>query len=379
MKKVFYCLLSLLIVITGCKTDQGVSSLFDVYPVDEIYFLADGNTLTGQYANIKVITDPYKWYLWDVSTDKNWCWVSKTSPLNYFKVYAWPNREPIERTATICVTYEEKYPKYIKIRQAGASQLTITPSSPQNISAEGGVIDLTVKSDGEWTVRSDKSWAVIDTEQGVKNGIIRISVNPNQNNMTDQAHISFRSQGVTRELIVNRAANPTGSYININPKNNQKMPRDGGNITISINAKGSWSVSSNKKWAVVETKKGTGNGSTLILVDKNTLNDKEVAAISFNSGTATQKLIIERQCIVYRYIKSASTGKTVYTIDGNLIKEGYSTVYTIDGNLIKEGSSTAYTIDGNLIKEGSSWRVAYTIDGNMIKQGSSSKVVYTLE
>lgn len=382
MKSAVYCLLSLLIVITGCNKKLPEPTSLSVSPTGEIFFDSSGT----MDAKIQVTTN-LEFLAWEVSVDVDWCWVKASRVSGYFQIYVWGNYDFLERTTFVRVTSKETAPVYIRVRQAGSS-FAILPSTTQQISAAGGTIDVAIKSDASWTVQSGTNWAVVDTQSGKGDDTIRVTVAPNPNRKSDLATISFRSKGSSRNLEIRRTSNPDGAYIDINPSKDQKLPVGGGVLNISINAKGPWSVSSSSFWATVETSSGVGNGATRILVDKNTNNSNAVATIYFSAGTANAELQVEREYTDTdqsgtRHIRQGYSGDVVYTIKGKHILKGYSgsVVYTIDGKHILNGysGSVAYTIDGKHILKGYSGSVVYTIDGKHILQGYSGNVVFTID
>lgn len=386
MKRAVYGLLSLLLLTTGCEKYTEEIPYLSAFPTDDIYFPAEGAILSQSGVKIEVNTN-LDFTDWDVTVDHDWCWVSKSKALGYFWIQAWSNDEPVEREATVAITSQKTPPVYIKVRIAASAVLGITPSNPQKVSARGGRVDVAVKSDASWTVRSDKAWAVVSTESGTGDGCVRISVSSNPNRDPAVANITFSSGGVYRTLVINQEGDPNGPYITISPGGTRKFPVSGGTVVVSVTSNVSWSVSSDKTWARVETTTGKGNGSTRIFVDANKNNENSMATISFQASTASRKLKIEREYTQpekpVRYVRQGYNGSVVYSIDGKYIRQGYSgsVVYSIDGKYIRQGyaGSVVYSIDGKYIREGYYGNVAYSIDGKYIRQGYYGSVVYTLD
>lgn len=360
MKSVFYYLLSLVITVTGCEkiytrptnpAPPRDTFFLSVSPTDDIFFSDDGYAQSAQSVKINVTTNQW---IWEVSSDQEWCRTYQNLIFNdsTFTVFVDSNTGPVARTATVTVTAEKVPPVHILVHQAASSLLDIDPSTDQTISENGGTIDIFVKSDTSWSATSNRTWAVVEPENGEKEGSVRVSIAPNPNRENDSATITFCAGAASKYLTIRRAENPNGSYITIDPTGIRKFPINGGALTVTIGSNESWSVSSDRSWVTAETDSGTGNGSTRLLVAPNTNNENQLATISFRAGTAYKELQIERDYIKYIRIK--------------YIREGYST-------------RVAYTIDGKYIRKGHSSKVAYTIDGKYIREGHSSKVAYTLD
>ena len=134
MKKVFYYLLSLVIIVTGCEkiytrpTNPAPARdtfFLSVSPTDDIFFSDDGYAQSAQSVKINVTTNQR---IWEVSSDQEWCRTYQNLIFNdsTFTVFVDSNTGPVARTATVTVT-AEKVPRCIfwSIRRPPLSSISI--------------------------------------------------------------------------------------------------------------------------------------------------------------------------------------------------------------------------------------------------------------
>jgi hypothetical protein len=85
-----------------------------------------------------------------------------------------------------------------------AYSLKITPSTTDVISFTGGSIDVTVESNGDWSVKSDQTWITFDPLRGSGNGSFKITAvaNPNEEERSATITVSIEDSDVKEELTV---------------------------------------------------------------------------------------------------------------------------------------------------------------------------------
>lgn len=383
MKKILYYLFFLLIGVGGCEVE---SEFLFVTSTDDIFFTGEGaivDSHSSKTVKIWVSTTVDSRDL-KIYSDQEWCSLSALKAHTYFTITASPNVEDVARIATVTIAAKGTPSVYIKVHQSARCLFEITPSTPQDISDKGGTVSVSIKSNVSWTASSKEAWAVVDTKSGIGDGSTQIFIDPNPNMEADEATIFFNAENKHTQLIINRAANPNGPYIAITPSANQRMPVSGGEFVVSISSNTSWTASSSKAWATVETKTGVGNGSTLISLAANTGYGPKTATIFFRAGTAYKEIKIEQESASNnKHIREGYSGPVVYTVDDEYVREGYSgsVVYVIDDVYIREYYSgpIVYAIDGEHIRDGYSGYVVYTIDGKYIREGYSGSVAYSIE
>lgn len=82
--------------------------------------------------------------------------------------------------------------------------LELTLSSTDEISYVGGNIDVTVKSDGYWSVKADQNWISFDPLRGNKDGSFKVKVanNPTEQSRSAKVTVSLEDTDVTKEFTV---------------------------------------------------------------------------------------------------------------------------------------------------------------------------------
>lgn len=82
--------------------------------------------------------------------------------------------------------------------------LEVTPASTEEVSYVGGEINVTVTSDGYWSVKADQSWVSFDPMRGNMNGSFKVKVanNPSEESRTATVTVSLEDTKVTKTFEV---------------------------------------------------------------------------------------------------------------------------------------------------------------------------------
>lgn len=181
----------------------------------------------------------------------------------------------------------------VVVNRAGASPLmTISPVEEQNLPSNGGNVNVTVNSNAEWTVKSDKDWATLSKKSGEGNGNVVIVIAKNETTVADQAIITFTSGTNVQKLIVNRAA--LEAFMTITPESEQVIAAEGATFNVAVISNVGWQVTSDKAWLSTNINSGEGNGTVSITVAAATTVAEESGSLTFTSGSIVRVLTIIR-------------------------------------------------------------------------------------
>ena len=77
---------------------------------------------------------------------------------------------------------------------------------PEEISADGKEVAITVESNTDWTAASSADWLDVQPEQGSGNATLVVTVSPNKKEEVREALIAVLGGGLTREVTISQAA-----------------------------------------------------------------------------------------------------------------------------------------------------------------------------
>ncbi len=160
--------------------------------------------------------------------------------------------------------------------------VSVTPET-LNAGPDAGVLELTVRANTDWGIRTEADWATVTPSGGVKDTDIKVKVtvkaNPDMDSRT--ASIDIISGG----NVIKRVTLTQGYVTKATPSvKSLTMGAQVSATSFTINANGDWALSSEASWLTLSPAKG-GKGDTTV----------EVKATE-NTDGATREAIINLVC-----------------------------------------------------------------------------------
>lgn len=134
-----------------------------------------------------------------------------------------------------------------------------------------------------WNIIGIPSWLHVSENEGDgdKNVIISVSETNPSDETPRQAQLFVKTRYLSKSISV--IQNPSKSMpISINPTAFE-MDAYGDTKVLTINVRGSWSISSNQHWCSTSTSNGTGPSEVEVIVEKNGTTEERVAILTITS------------------------------------------------------------------------------------------------
>lgn len=230
---------------------------------------------------------------WQVSSDKSWVSFNKDTGSgddNILLTVA-KNNTTIQDKATVTFTTETQNVTLTITRQAAAASISVSPKTA-TVPAAGGMVNVSVTSNTNWQVSSDKNWVSINKPAGSGNDNISLIVAENNSAIQDNATITFTTGAQNVTLNITRLA--AAKTIFISPQA-QTVSSAGGAINVSVTSNASWQVSSSKSWVSIHKTYGSGNDNVPMTIAENSTTTQDYAIVTFATETKSVTLNVTRQ------------------------------------------------------------------------------------
>ena len=133
-------------------------------------------------------------------------------------------------------------------------------STTQELAAQGGTIEIALKSNGEWTIESTAEWIVVTPITGNGDATLTFVYEPNTTGQPRIAEVKASTKDNTASLTLTQVA--PQYYVNLTPKDIQ-CGSDGGEFTVEVSSNIEWTVSL-PPWITSSVTEGS-NDATLTL------------------------------------------------------------------------------------------------------------------
>ena len=131
------------------------------------------------------------------------------------------------------------------------------------IEAQGGSVEVALKSNGEWTVSSSAEWLAVTPTSG--NGNATLTLTADANTMESRsAQITASTKDNTAVLTVTQQA--PRYYINVTPKE-IRCDAEGGEYTIQVSSNINWTVSV-PQWITSSVSEGSNDGTVTLTISR---------------------------------------------------------------------------------------------------------------
>lgn len=187
----------LLLLGTSCEED-----VIPTLEIDAPNYAITFSPLAEDEENVKVdvVTNQSNW---KVYSEHDWCIVTKKD--DYFVISAERNKTFMEypRKTNVFVSVEGLEPISIPVSQTSVF-LDVFQPFEYNLPEEGGVVEIAFACNYEWTVSSSQEWAVVDTKNGVGDGVVKVEVLPSDCDVVTEAKIIIKSGNGDISVLITR-------------------------------------------------------------------------------------------------------------------------------------------------------------------------------
>ena len=133
----------------------------------------------------------------------------------------------------------------------------------QEIDAQGGTVEVALKSNGEWTLTSSEDWITISPMSGNGDATLTLAAEANATQELRSAMITATTKDNTATLTVNQEA--LEYYLTVTPKEIQ-CGSDGGEFTIMVSSNVDWKVSL-PSWVTSSVAEGSNDAMVTLTVE----------------------------------------------------------------------------------------------------------------
>ncbi len=128
------------------------------------------------------------------------------------------------------------------------------------IEAQGGAVEVALKSNGEWTLVSSAEWLTVTPMSGNGDAMLTLTAEANTTNESRSAEITASTEDNTALLTVTQQA--VQYYVNLTPRE-VTCPEEGGEFVIQVSSNVDWFVAA-PQWITSSVMQGS-NDATLTL------------------------------------------------------------------------------------------------------------------
>ncbi|NKI26914.1 hypothetical protein HCG49_10105 [Arenibacter sp. 6A1] len=314
----------------ACNNDDG-SAEISREPFFEIsaLFSSENELLGIQEDSLKVAikTNSY----WEVKKGENSSWLSVTPNKgtgdNTVKISSTKNIGVGERSAWLFFNaYSLK--DSLKVSQKG-TDLLLSKTTFEEVSAVGATLSFTVESDKEWNSEKSEtaSWISLNTDKGSK-GIseIEMVVAANEQPVSRKDSIMFTTTeaGTTSKIWLS-VIQAEGKRVLVASTEAANVAVEGGTFKVNVESNISWEANSNIEGVVFDPNTGEGTKETTVTYPENNQKDARIIALLF-TGKAPNDTVSRKLEIVQ---KGTSSLTDVISITPTSFKD-----VTVDGTVL---------------------------------------------
>ena len=136
-------------------------------------------------------------------------------------------------------------------------------NTTQEIDAQGGSIELALKSNGDWTIEPTVEWLTINPMSGKGDATLTLTAEANTMGESRTAEVKATTKDNTATLILTQGA--PEEYVNVTPKE-ISCGSEGGEFVVELSTNVDWTVSA-PEWIVCTPNEGSGDASITLRVN----------------------------------------------------------------------------------------------------------------
>lgn len=174
----------------------------------------------------------------------------------------------------------------------------VTPKHLE-VSNEGGVATLTVRSSMLWTATTDADWMTFNPNSGDGNAEMKVNVTENTAFVSREGYIQFiysYPDGTTgsTSVLVRQEAAPDPHFLTVDPQE-LNFGKDGGTAEITVECDIEWGVDIQSDWVSLSALSGTGNATLTLTVSQNMVTEPRTVDFWIFSGNLKCKVIVSQE------------------------------------------------------------------------------------
>ena len=174
----------------------------------------------------------------------------------------------------------------------------VTPKHLE-VSNEGGVATLTVRSSMPWTATTDTDWVTFSPNSGDGNAEMTVNVTENTAFVSREGYIQFiytYPDGTTgsTSVLVRQEAAPDPHFLTVDPQE-LNFGKDGGTAEITVECDIEWGIDIQSDWVSLSALSGTGNATLTLTVSQNMVTEPRTVDFWIFSGNLKCKVIVSQE------------------------------------------------------------------------------------
>jgi len=263
---------------------------------------------------------------WTVTKDADWITIGtdKGDGNGSVKITVPENKALDTREGTVTVAAGE-VKRTVSVAQLGKKPvLTVSPDA-LNASDEGGVLELTVTSNVEWTltIPEDAIWVSAEKKAGEGNDVVKFTVSPNEGLEARETELVFASGNLV-PVKVKLAQMGQEPFFAIDMEK-VEAAYGGGTYAIAVTTNLAWALAIPEEvtWISADVTEGEKDAVVTLTVDENIFLEGREAVVVFSAGEElTVELPVSQQAGVPSHASDSLALAKIYAIaDGANWKE----------------------------------------------------------
>lgn len=275
---------------------------------------------------------------WQVEASYDWLSVTPTSGNGNatLVVTATPNDGEQAREAQVKVTTKDNEALLAVTQDFSPEPFLRVEPSQISCDRLGGMFDVTVQSNIEWTVSTLPEGITVSKTSGTGNADLTLTIGTLQDDISErEVDVIFAGANMLVPLKIKQSA--TSGYDVVIDPTMLSFGYEGGTKTINVSCEGSWMVETSEDWISASPASGEGNGQVEVTVAESNVLEQRFATINFVSSVGSTTVAHVKQ--------SAAPDPHFLTVDPAEFSFG------------KEGGTQTFTIGCDV-----DWRIAINGD-----------------
>ena len=270
-------------------TQEAGESVNPYLEVDETELTIDADDAQGYLINVKSNAE------WTVESSKSWCNVSLTRAKGdgSFEITCTKNTGT-ERKAVVTVS-SGSLSCNINVTQRAVDEPE--PEDPY-LEVDGSELifeandalgrEISVTSNADWTVSSNKAWCEVDPSYGTGEGVFNIVCTENTSYSERYAVVTVTSGDISSKInVTQKAAEEPEGYLELTDTE-LEFSAESSKKSISLDSNEEWTVESDAWWCTVDPERGNGDADVTIYVEENESVNPRNAKLVFRSESCEE-------------------------------------------------------------------------------------------
>jgi hypothetical protein len=165
-------------------------------------------------------------------------------------------------------------------------------TTTQEINAQGGTVEIVLKSNGDWTINPTAEWIAVSPMSGKGDATLTLTVEANTTGEDRSTQIKATTKDNTATLNLTQGAQSPQPqyYLNVSPKN-YRCGGAGGEFTVEVSSNLDWTVTT-PQWITCSVAEGSNDATVTLTVSP--IEDEKIemreADVFFESSLASDKV-----------------------------------------------------------------------------------------